>query len=383
MALWAVLVVTLATGALVAMQTMPTIVAASPPTGAGAVAEVLREVNPSVVSIDAASAAFIAGAGNQAEHPGVGKGSGFFIDDRGHVVTNYHVVSDATDLRLTLHDGTVVSGVVVGRDPTSDLALIEARSVAGRSRPVRFGDSRAVRVGDPVIAIGDPYGLQRTVTLGAISGLDRAVQGPDGRMMPAMLQLDAAIGPGNSGGPLLNARGDVIGIVTARVTAAQAFGFAAPIERVRRVTSALIESGQVDYGWLGISGTANPAGSTLTPTAIRPRGVLIQRVAYGGPAHRAGLRGPQSFRFVASGSAGGTVVSEGGDLITAVDGHPVVSPCDLTRYLRDEKRPGESIVLDVERDGRASTRTVVLGQWPSAGGDPAPTMQNDRGQDDW
>jgi S1-C subfamily serine protease len=344
---------------------------------------VIQEAGRSVVSIDVASTSFVSDPAGEAALPGVGKGAGFIIDDQGHAITNYHVVADMDDLDLTLFDGTVVLGRVVGRDPTSDLALIALEGRPTAAVPARLGNSSSTQVGDTVFAIGDPYGFQRSVSVGIVSGLGRLVLGPDGRMMPAMIQVDASISPGNSGGPLLNSRGEVIGVVAAKLTNGTLFGFAIPIERVRRVVPDLIASGRVTYSWLGLSGTSVPASLARTLDQSARRGVLVQRVAVGGPAHEGGLRGPRGLRLISADGRGDSVVPEGGDIIVAVDGRPIAGPCDLTEYLIDRKRPGDRIRLGAVRDGAAWSLEVVLGEWPASDPRAEPAGSASPARDDW
>ena len=343
----------------------------------------LQDAGPSIISIDVASASFVSDQERNGTLPTVGKGAGFLIDSQGHAVTNYHVVADMNELELTLVDGKVVPGVVVGRDPTSDLAVIQAHGRPGQFRPLRLANSGIAQVGETIIAVGDPYGFQRTVSTGIVSGLGRMIAGPDGQMMPSMIQVDASIGPGNSGGPLLNSRGEVIGVVSAKVTGGAQFGFAIPAERVRRVVPDLIATGRVHYAWLGVSGSSVPASVGLSAEPAARRGVLVQRVAAGGPAHLAGLRGPQGLRLVSAGGRADEVVAEGGDVIVEIDGRPIVSPYDLTGYMRDERRPGDTIRLDLLRDAVPWTAQVVLGERPSVEPDLHLDGRQSEVNDDW
>jgi S1-C subfamily serine protease len=287
--------------------------------------------------------------------PQEGTGSGFVYDEDGHIVTNYHVIEDAEELSVTMADGETYPAEVVGEDPTNDLAVIRIEA-DGLPRPVPLSDSDALRVGQFVVAIGNPFGLERTLTAGVISSLGRVIKGPDGRFIGEVIQTDAAINPGNSGGPLLDLNGRVIGVNSQIVSPSQAnagVGFAVPSNTVRRVVPELIARGSYPHPWLGIE--------PISLTAERARifrqagmdvtvdeGVLLLEVTSGGPADQANLRGGN--RVV---QVGRYRVPLGGDVITAVNGEPIADYQDLTVYLETQTRVGDTVSMTIIRDDGA------------------------------
>lgn len=320
---------------------------------------VYKKVSPAVVHIASIAVAYDFFF-NQV--PQAGTGSGFLIDEQGHIVTNNHVVEDARSLEVTLADGTKVPATLVGRDPNNDLAVIKI-SVPGRTLPViPLGDSGALQVGQLAIAIGNPFGLDRTVTTGVISSLNRSLRADNNREMRGIIQTDAAINPGNSGGPLLNSRGEVIGINTAIFSpsgGSVGIGFAIPVNTAKRLTPQLIATGRVRHPWLGI------AGITLSPELARAldlpveKGVLVAQVYPRSPAARAGLRGGQRRLRV-----GNTILAVGGDILTAADGKPVESMDWLVAYLDDEKGVGQAVELTLRRGKETVRLSVTLGELP-------------------
>ncbi|HID87847.1 MAG TPA: PDZ domain-containing protein [Anaerolineae bacterium] len=292
-----------------------------------------------------------------------GVGSGFVWDREGHIVTNNHVVAGAEELEVTFWDDTTLPAQVVGTDPDSDLAVIQVEADPSLLRPVELGDSDDLKVGQRVIAIGNPFGQTGSMTTGIISALGRTIPtGGSPFAIPEMIQTDAAINPGSSGGPLLDSQGRVIGINTLILSRSGSFsgiGFAVPVNIAKRVVPALIEKGEYLYPWLGISGTK------LTPAIVEAmdlpvqHGALVVEVVADGPADRAGLRGSDEQTEVF-----GRPVPIGGDVITAIDGRPVKSMDDLITYLVKEKRPGERVTLTILRDGQEQRVEVTLGQRP-------------------
>jgi S1-C subfamily serine protease len=291
--------------------------------------------------------------------PERGTGSGFIVDDRGYILTNNHVVENADRLEVTLADKRKVPARLVGRDPNNDLAVIQIQVPRERLTPLRLGDSRQLQVGQMAIAIGNPFGLDRTATRGVISALGRSLKADTGRQIRNVIQTDAAINPGNSGGPLLNSRGEVIGINTAIFTpsgGSVGIGFAIPIDTAKKLLPELIARGRASHPWLGVS------GMDVTPDVARAlnlpvnEGVLIAVVAPGGPADQAGLRGAQQRVQV-----GNFLVPAGGDIIRALDGQKIASVDDLTAFLDDRKKPGDDVRVEVLRDG--APRTVVVRLW--------------------
>ncbi len=298
--------------------------------------------------------------------PQEGTGSGFVYDDEGHIVTNYHVIENAEELSVTLADGETYSAEVVGEDPTNDLAVIriDAESLP---RPVPLGDSDVLRVGQFVVAIGNPFGLERTLTVGVISSLGRVIRGPENNFIGEVIQTDAAINPGNSGGPLLDLEGRVIGVNSQIVSPSQAnagVGFAVPANTVRRVVPELISRGRYPHPWLGIepiSLTAERARAFQQAGMDVPvdEGVLILEVVRGGPAEEAGIRGGDQIVQL-----GRYRVPVGGDIITAVNSEPIDDYQDLTVYLETETRVGDTVDVTLIRDGDEQTIEVVLEERP-------------------
>jgi len=299
--------------------------------------------------------------------PQEGTGSGFVYDDEGHIVTNYHVIEDAEELSVTLADGDTYSAEVVGEDPTNDLAVIRI-DAEDLPQAVPLGDSDVLNVGQFVVAIGNPFGLERTLTAGVISSLGRVIKGPENNFIGEVIQTDAAINPGNSGGPLLDLKGRVIGVNSQIVSPSQAnagVGFAVPANTVRRVVPELIARGRYPHPWLGIEPIS------LTPDRARvfreagmnvpvDRGVLVLQTVRGGPADQAGIRGGD--RAV---QIGRYRVPLGGDIITEVDGEPIDDYQDLTVYLETQTRVGDAVEVTFVRDGEEQTVTVTLEERPA------------------
>ncbi len=320
---------------------------------------VYKQVGPAVVHIASIALAYDSFFNPV---PQAGTGSGFLIDEQGHIVTNNHVVEDARSLEVTLADGTKVPATLVGRDPNNDLAVIKI-SVPGRPLPViPLGDSGALQVGQLAIAIGNPFGLDRTVTTGVISSLNRSLRAENRREMRGIIQTDAAINPGNSGGPLLNSRGEVIGINTAIFSpsgGSVGIGFAIPVNTAKRLIPQLIATGRVRHPWLGI------AGITLSPELAQAldlpaeKGILVAQVYPRSPAARAGLQGGQRRVRV-----GNTILAVGGDILTAADGKPVESMDRLVAYLDDEKGVGQVVELTLRRGKETVRLSVTLGELP-------------------
>jgi S1-C subfamily serine protease len=294
--------------------------------------------------------------------PERGTGSGFIVDERGYLLTNNHVVESADSLEVTLADKSKVPAKLVGRDPNNDLAVIRITAPREKLTPLRLGDSAQLQVGQMAIAIGNPFGLDRTVTRGVVSALGRSLKAETGRQIRNVIQTDAAINPGNSGGPLLNSRGEVIGINTAIFTpsgGSVGIGFAIPVNTAKKLLPQLIARGRVSHPWLGISGI------DVTPDLARKinlpakEGVMIARVASGSPAERAGLRGAQKRVRVRN-----YIFAVGGDIILALDGHKIQTVDELTGFLDEHKKPGEEIQVDILRDGKPMTLGARLGEIP-------------------
>ncbi len=291
--------------------------------------------------------------------PERGIGSGFIIKDSGEILTNYHVVSGNSQLTVTLADKKVYKARVLGRDPRNDLALVKID--AGRKLPyLHLGDSDSLIVGQKVLAIGNPFGLEGTLTTGIVSSLGRSIQAEEGEKLEGLIQTDAAINPGNSGGPLLDSRGGVIGINTA-IYGQQGnigLGFAMPINRAKSMLEEFQRSGRITRPSLGIT-TVYVAGDLAEMLELPAQGgFLIQSIERGSAAEDAGLRGPRQMVIV-----GNYRLGVGGDLITAVDGQPVEGNDLLTRVL-NRKRAGDILNLTVYRAGRTLRVQVKLGEAP-------------------
>ncbi len=315
-------------------------------------ANLFDRVGPSVVHIQVKTA-----------FGGSGSGSGFFYDKEGHIVTNNHVVEDSRSIRVVLADGTQVPAEVVGTDPDADLAVIKVDAPAELVVPATLGDSDQVRVGQWAIAIGNPFGLERTVTRGIVSALGRVFPQESGYSIANLIQTDAAINPGNSGGPLLDIRGRVIGVNTMIVSetgVSAGLGFAIPVNMVKKVVPALIEEGTYSHPWLGIR------GYTITPELVEvldlpvDKGALVAEVTRGGPSDKAGLRG--GTRTV---QVPGYIepVSAGGDIIVGIDGHPVTGMDTIISYL-DHTEAGQVVTLDIIRGDKRLSIEVTLGKRP-------------------
>ncbi len=297
---------------------------------------------------------------------GIATGSGFVIDTDGHVLTNNHVVSGAKQIQVKLGDSdTTYDAQVIGTDPATDLALLKIDAPSDQLHPLALGDSSKVEVGDPVVAIGNPFGLDRTVTSGIVSALQRQIQAPNGFAISNVIQTDAAINPGNSGGPLIDAAGQVVGINSQIETGGSGrgnvgIGFAIPINTARDVVSQLESNGEVKHAFLGITGAT--IDSTLAKAVNLPvtEGVLVQEVVKGGPADKAGIEGGDT-----SATIGGANLSLGGDIITAINGKKISTMDDVVNVVNDAK-PGDTIDVTVRRGNSNRTVTVTLGDRPNS-----------------
>ncbi len=302
----------------------------------------------------------------QPEGGGNATGSGFVIDDEGHVITNNHVIEGASSVRVKLGDSeTSYDAKVVGTDPGTDIALLEVDAPAKEFHPLTLGSSADLEVGDPVVAIGNPFGLDRTVTSGIVSALQRDIQAPNGFSISHVIQTDAAINPGNSGGPLINAEGAVIGINAQIATGGGGngnvgIGFAIPIDTLRDNLEQLKETGEVEHAFIGIS------GGSVTPELAKAlnlpvtEGVIVQTVAKDGPADKAGLEAGNT-----SATIDGEEVRLGGDIITKVDGEKIESMDEMIELVQESK-PGDELKLTILRDGQEKTADVTLGTQPKS-----------------
>ncbi len=318
--------------------------------------DLYNRVNPAVVAIRVADSA-----------GGESLGSGFVIDAEGHVVTNNHVVEGATEIEVDFSSGLKVRGELLGTDATSDLAVIKVDVPADQLTIVLLGDSDQVQVGERVIAIGNPFGLNGTMTIGIVSGLGRvlesSVTAPGGGSFsaPDIIQTDAAINPGNSGGPLLNLSGEVIGVnkaIESQTGVNSGVGFSIASNTIKRIAPALISDGKFTYPYLGIGSRDDLTLAEIEALSLsQTTGAYVTQVTAGGPADAAGLRAgdrPTSIQGL----------SAGGDLIIAIDGHEVRTFPDLLSYLVNQTSVGQTVTLTILRDGEQQDVAVTLGARP-------------------
>ncbi|GIK77204.1 MAG: PDZ domain-containing protein [Acidobacteria bacterium] len=296
---------------------------------------------------------------------GAATGSGILIDGDGHVLTNAHVVAGAGDVTVKFGDGDPLPAKVLGADESTDIAVLSVDPGSVEADPLPLGDSDEVEVGDGAIAIGNPYGLDRTITSGIISALQRQISAPDGFTISDVIQTDAAINPGNSGGPLIDAAGRVIGVNSQIATGSGGggsvgIGFAVPINTAKDVAGQIIDNGSVEHAYLGIEGAdlTDELAGVLNLDA--DEGVLVQGVTPGGPADDAGIEAGDATVAIA-----GAEVKAGGDVITEVDGKQVDGMGDLIAAV-NAKDPGDEVVLTILRDGASRDVTVELGDRPDS-----------------
>jgi len=296
---------------------------------------------------------------------GSASGSGFVIDKEGHVLTNNHVVEGASNVSVKLGDSEEsYDAEVVGTDPGTDIALLKVDAPAREFHPLTLGRSSELEVGDPVVAIGNPFGLDRTVTSGIVSALQRNIQAPNGFSISHVIQTDAAINPGNSGGPLINAAGEVIGINAQIATGGGGgnvgIGFAIPIDTVRANLEQLKETGEVEHAFIGV------IGGTVTPELAKAlnlpveEGVIVQSVTEDGPADKAGIEGGTT-----SATIDGEEVRLGGDIITEVDGEKIKSMDEMIELIQESK-PGDELELTIVNGDEERTADVTLGTQPQS-----------------
>ncbi len=290
---------------------------------------------------------------------GTATGSGFVLDEEGHIVTNAHVVEGAEEVRVTIgKDGDPVDAAVVGSDPSTDLALLDAEADSSVLEPIALGASDNLVVGDPVVAIGNPLGLDHSATAGIVSALGRTIDSPNGFSITNAIQTDAPINPGNSGGPLLSAAAEVIGvnsqIATAGGEGSIGIGFAVPAETVREVVDDLLDDGEVSQAFLGLTGADITAEATEVLDLPVEDGVLVQDVVPGGPADRAGIEAGSADAEIGPGA-----VRIGGDIITEVEGDSIDSMEDVIAAV-EELEPGDTLALTILRDDDEETVSAEL-----------------------
>ncbi len=348
---------------------------ASQTTGKGqTVNQIYQEDSPGVVFIQStlkpqgASLINPFGGGGGGSSGGTATGSGFVLDHDGHILTNAHVVDGASKIEVTLGNqdtSSPISATVVGKDPSSDIAMLKVDAPADQLHPLPLGSSSDTQVGNPVVAIGNPFGLDRTVTAGIVSALQRQIQAPNGFTIDNVIQTDAAINPGNSGGPLIDANGQVIGI-NSQIESPNGggnvgIGFAIPINTVRAEIQQLLQNGTVKHAFLGISGTdLTPEMAQVLNLPVQ-NGALVQTVTPGGPAAKAGIKGGNGNATV---NVGGQRIQAGGDVIVAIDGKPVNSMTDVINDI-STKQPGDTVQLSLVNGSQKRTVSVTLGNRPA------------------
>jgi S1-C subfamily serine protease len=362
-------------------KTVVTQPAVGAPTSSGAaesgglsVNQIYRKDGPGVVFIRAdvvqrTSSPF----GFPEEQRGEATGSGFVIDEQGDILTNAHVVEGAHKIRVTFDDDKTVDATLVGQDPSNDVALLKVGTGKSELHPLDLGDSKKVKVGDAVVAIGNPLGLDRTVTTGIVSALARELEAPNGFTIQNVIQTDAAINPGNSGGPLLDSLGRVIGINSQIATAGAGggnigIGFAVPINKAKEIADQIKKDGKVERAYLGITGVTISSAMADSLNLPTDKGVLVQRAT--GPAKEAGVKGGDTQVTVE-----GQQVLLGGDVIVQIDGKKVDSMTDVITYV-DSKKPGDEVTLKLQRGSKSHTEKVKLGKRPaSVNATPSPQEQ--------
>ena len=328
--------------------------------GAMSINEIYERAAPGVVQINSQTGVSSVSGDGQA------LGSGFVVDKAGHIVTNFHVVQGADKIRVGFSNRDTVEARLIGSDPSTDLAILRVNVDASALTPLPLGDSDRVEVGDSVVAIGNPFGLDRTATAGIVSALQRLIRSPDPQFsIDHVIQTDAPINKGNSGGPLLNERGEVIGVNTQIETGGIStgnvgIGFAVPAKTVKTVVAQILRTGRVEHPYLGIT------GKPITPDVVQSyrlpveAGVLVELVTNGSGADKAGVQAGDTEVVVA-----GETYILGGDIVVAADGQKVSSIEDLRDAIAAHM-PGEKIKLQIFRDGERTSVTVTLGRRPAS-----------------
>jgi putative serine protease PepD len=294
-------------------------------------------------------------------YPAQGSGSGSVIDTKGHLLTNHHVVANAQKLEVTLADGSKWPAKLIGSDPDNDLAVIKIEAPREKLKVIPIGDSKNLRIGQKVLAIGNPFGLQRTLTTGIISSLGRTIRSEVGTLIEDVIQTDAAINPGNSGGPLLNSEGEIVGINSAIISpsgGSVGIGFAIPVNTAKRVVPELISKGYVTYPYFGATIQSLIPEMAKSLKLKVERGAMITEVVKGGPADKAGLRGGNQRVQV-----GNIIAIVGGDIVVKADQQEVKTNDELIRHIR-EKKPGDAVTLRVYRKDKFEDVKVALGERP-------------------
>ena len=332
--------------------------------GGNAIGEIYKQSNDGVVFVQAEQRQsqgnpfdpFGGGGG------GTATGSGFVIDTEGHILTNAHVVDGAGKVEVKIGGSDdLVDADVVGTDPSTDVALLDVDADAGSLHPLPLGKAGSLAVGDPVVAIGNPFGLDRTVTSGIVSALQREIQAPNGFSISDVIQTDAAINPGNSGGPLLDDEGRVIGInsqIASQGGGSEGVGFAVPIDTAGKVVDELLADGKVDHAYLGIQGADLSADIAQALHLSVDHGAMVSEALKGGPADQAGVRGAQGEATI-----GGQAFPLGGDIIVAIDGEAVSGMDDVISAV-ESHQAGDTVTLTIVRGKDRRDVDVELGTRP-------------------
>jgi len=292
-----------------------------------------------------------------------GVGSGFVFDKKGHIITNSHVINNAKKVVVTFLDGRSYNAEIIGVDKFTDIGVIKVNADLALLHPLGLGDSSNLKVGEPIAAIGNPFGLSGSMTSGIVSQLGRLLPSGSGYSIPDVIQTDAAINPGNSGGPLLNMRGEVVGINTAIQSATGEFtgvGFAVPSKTIAKIVPSLISKGEYDHPWIGISGRDIDPDLAKILNLKDAVGFLVINVIEDSPAAKAGIRGSDGTISIE-----GVNYPKGGDIILSVDGIEVRKIDDILIHLQRAKSIGDEMVLEILRDGRTTNITITLQERPN------------------
>ncbi len=317
--------------------------------------EIFEKSEPGVVRVNVQRSETVDGTN--------GLGSGFVFDKKGHIITNAHVVVDAKKVVVTFLDGRSYNAEIIGTDEFTDLAVIKVNADLKLLHPLALGDSSNLKVGEPIAAIGNPFGLSGSMTAGIVSQLGRLLPSGSGYSIPDVIQTDAAINPGNSGGPLLNMRSEVVGINTAIQSVTGEFtgvGFAIPSQTIAKIVPTLIEKGEYKHPWIGISGRDIDPDLAKVLGQKDAVGFLVVTVVENSPASKAGLIGSEKIIEVQ-----GVSFPMGGDIILSVDGIEVRKIDDILIHLQRAKSVGDEMVLEILRDGRTTNITIVLQERPN------------------
>ncbi len=317
--------------------------------------EIFEKSEPGVVRVNVQREGSVEGTG--------GVGSGFVFDKKGHIITNAHVVDNAKKVVVTFLDGRSYNADIIGVDDFTDIAIIKVNADLALLNPLSLGDSSNLKVGEPIAAIGNPFGLSGSMTSGIVSQLGRLLPSGSGYSIPDVIQTDAAINPGNSGGPLLNMRGEIVGINTAIQSATGEFtgvGFAIPSQTVAKIVPTLIDEGEYNHPWIGISGRDIDPDMAKVLELNDAVGFLVVTVVEDSPAAKAGLIGSEKTIDVE-----GVNYPIGGDIILEVDGIEVRKIDDILVHLQRAKSVGDEMVLEILRDGRTTSVTITLQERPN------------------